>query len=108
MQVQNTTSNQPSGVFAADIGSTANSSASTATTSSTTAATEDTFLQLMVAELKNQDPTQPTDPTAFLTQLAQFSQLDQLIAINQKLAPQAPNSSTGSNSVAASTGVQAA
>jgi flagellar basal-body rod modification protein FlgD len=31
------------------------------------------FLQLMVAQLKNQDPTKPVDPTAFVGQLAQFS-----------------------------------
>ncbi len=31
------------------------------------------FLQLMVAQLKNQDPTKPMDPTAFVGQLAQFS-----------------------------------
>jgi len=30
------------------------------------------FMQLMIAQLKNQDPTQPTDPSAFLSQLAQF------------------------------------
>ena len=30
------------------------------------------FMQLMIAQLKNKDPTQPTDPSAFLSQLAQF------------------------------------
>jgi flagellar basal-body rod modification protein FlgD len=34
------------------------------------------FLQLLVAQLKNQDPTQPMDSTTFVTQLAQFQQLE--------------------------------
>ena len=31
------------------------------------------FLQLMIAQLKNQDPTKPMDPSQYLGQLAQFS-----------------------------------
>lgn len=58
----------------------------TATTDPTTAlANETTFLQLMVAQLKNQDPLQPTDGAQFLGQLAQFSQLEQLMGIHQDL-----------------------
>ncbi len=40
------------------------------------------FLTLLVSELKNQDPTQPTDPNAYITQLAQVNSLQQLININ--------------------------
>ena len=36
----------------------------------------DTFLQLMVAEMTNQDPLEPTTNTEFITQLAGFSQLN--------------------------------
>ena len=36
---------------------------------------QDQFLQLMVAQLKSQDPLSPTDNGAFLAQLAQFSTL---------------------------------
>jgi flagellar basal-body rod modification protein FlgD len=50
-------------------------------------ANENTFLQLLVAQIKNQDPTNPTDSVQFLTQLAQFSQLEQLIGIRQELQP---------------------
>ena len=35
------------------------------------------FLQLLVAQMRNQDPLNPTDGTAFVTQLAQFQQLEQ-------------------------------
>jgi flagellar basal-body rod modification protein FlgD len=55
-------------------------------------ATENTFLQLLVAQIKNQDPTNPTDSVQFLTQLAQFSQLEQLIGIRQELQPPAASS----------------
>ena len=64
-------------------------------------ATENTFLQLLVAQIKNQDPTNPTDSVQFLTQLAQFSQLEQLIGIRQELQP--PASSTGTGAPAAGT-----
>jgi flagellar basal-body rod modification protein FlgD len=41
------------------------------------------FLQLLVAQLKNQDPLNPADPTTFMTQLAQFQQLEQGINTGQ-------------------------
>jgi flagellar basal-body rod modification protein FlgD len=48
---------------------------STASTSSGSTLGPDAFLQLLTAELQNQDPTQPSDPTQSVTQLAQMSQL---------------------------------
>lgn len=42
---------------------------------------EQMFLQLLVAQLQNQDPMSPTDSTQFVAQLAQFSELEQVIAI---------------------------
>jgi flagellar basal-body rod modification protein FlgD len=42
-------------------------------------ANEQTFLQLLVAQLKNQDPTQPQDGTQFVAQLAQFASLEQQV-----------------------------
>ena len=39
------------------------------------------FLQLLVAELKYQDPMSPADPTQFLTQTAQFTQVQTLQSI---------------------------
>jgi len=36
-------------------------------------ADQNTFLQLMIAELEHQDPANPADGTQFITQLAEFS-----------------------------------
>jgi flagellar basal-body rod modification protein FlgD len=44
-------------------------------------ADKETFLNLLVAQLKNQNPLNPLDGMQFVTQLAQFSQLEQLLGI---------------------------
>lgn len=59
-----------------------NSPSSTSTTDNSTITAND-FLTLLVAELKNQDPTQPTDPTQYIQQLVGVNSLQQLISINQ-------------------------
>ena len=61
------------------------SSASSSASATDSLANQSTFLQLLVTQLKNQDPTQPMDSTAFLGELAQFSQLEQLVSINTEL-----------------------
>jgi len=48
-------------------------------------ANRDAFLQLLVAQIKNQDPLNPTDSVQFLSQLAQFSELEQMIGIRDEI-----------------------
>jgi Flagellar hook capping protein len=43
------------------------------------------FLQLLVAQMKNQDPINPMDGTEFASQLAQFNSVEQLIGVNSAL-----------------------
>ncbi|PTM97717.1 flagellar hook assembly protein FlgD [Mycoplana dimorpha] len=45
----------------------------------------ESFLKLLVAQLKNQDPTEPMDPTQQMAQLATFSQVEQTIKTNKNL-----------------------
>lgn len=43
------------------------------------------FLRLLVAQMKNQDPTKPMDPTQYVSQLASFSEVEQSVQVNKKL-----------------------
>ena len=45
----------------------------------------DAFLQLLIAEMQNQDPTNPMDSTEYVSQLASFSQVEQTIQTNARL-----------------------
>ncbi len=58
-----------------------------------------TFLNLLVKELQNQDPTAPMDSTAMVGQMISLNQLDQLISINQVLSNATGTSSTASHAV---------
>ncbi len=48
-------------------------------------ANQDTFLTLLVTQLKHQDPLAPQEGAEFVAQLAQFNSLEQLININDRL-----------------------
>jgi flagellar basal-body rod modification protein FlgD len=50
-----------------------------------------TFLKLLTAQLRNQDPTSPLDSTQFVEQLASFSAVEQQIETNKKLESLAEN-----------------
>jgi flagellar basal-body rod modification protein FlgD len=45
----------------------------------------DAFLQLLIAQLRHQDPLKPIDSTEYVSQLAQLSNLEQAIQQNEKL-----------------------
>jgi flagellar basal-body rod modification protein FlgD len=47
---------------------------------------KDTFLKLLVAQLKFQNPMSPSDGTQFLSQTAQFTQVEKLDDLSQQLA----------------------
>ena len=77
-----------------DIKSTTAASGSAAATSSGQAkpppadplANKETFLQLLVAQIKNQNPLSPQDGVAFLSQLAQFTDLEQSLGMRQDIS----------------------
>ena len=43
---------------------------------------KDAFMQLLVAQIKNQDPLNPTDSSESIAQMAQFSSLEQMQNLN--------------------------
>ena len=57
-----------------------------AVTSSSVEADKNMFLQLLVAQLQNQDPMNPTDSSTFVTQLAQFQQLESTVNMGQDVS----------------------
>jgi flagellar basal-body rod modification protein FlgD len=61
------------------------SSASVTNSKSSNIVSKDDFFKLLIAQLKNQDPTKPVDATTFTAQLAQFSSLEKLDNINTAL-----------------------
>ncbi|WP_260961215.1 flagellar hook assembly protein FlgD [Pseudomonas citri] len=72
-------------------------SASDGLSSATSAATgnkelgKDAFLQLLVTQLKNQDPLSPQDNGEFVAQLAQFSSLEGITTLNETVSGLASN-----------------
>lgn len=49
-------------------------------------ATKDAFLQLLVAQIKNQNPLDPSDGVQFLSQLAQFTEMEQMLGMREDIA----------------------
>ncbi len=74
--VSNTTNSVTAGLLAT----------STSASDSTSALGKDTFLQLLVAQLRYQDPLNPTDSSAFLAQSAQFTALEKMQAVADQTA----------------------
>lgn len=74
-----------SSVSSAYVSSAKSSSTSTSSSTSSTLSTND-FLKLIVAELKNQNPLDPTDTTQFMNQLVSYASYDQQTTMNSNLS----------------------
>jgi len=44
------------------------------------------FLELLIAQLRHQNPLEPMSGAEFLSQLAEFSALEQMVAIREEIA----------------------
>jgi flagellar basal-body rod modification protein FlgD len=86
----------------ASSGSSSGSTSGSSAADSDASITANDFLTLLVAEMKNQDPTADTDPNAYIDQLVQVNSLQQLIQINQDLGGLGGDSSTTSSSSSSS------
>lgn len=60
------------------------------------------FIQLMLAQMKNQDPTKPLDPNDFMSQLAQFSTVNGIQELKQSFDSMAATLATDQTFKAAS------
>src|SRR5665213_494397 len=97
MQVNGTNPTNPTGSASTGTGSTSGTGA--AADSAVSLGGTD-FLTLMLAQLKNQDPTSPVDSNTFLSQLAQLSEVQGITALNTSF-------STLSSSLSSSQALQA-
>jgi flagellar basal-body rod modification protein FlgD len=83
----NSTQQTPTGPVATlPAGDTAAASTSSTNVASLNGVNAATFLQLLVSELQNQDPDNPTDPTQFLTQTAEFEEVEELNAVQTSVS----------------------
>lgn len=79
-----------------------NSTSSTLSTSGTTITNprsnlgQNDFLMLMMQQLKNQDPLNPSDPTQYMSELANFSSLEQQTQIANSTASAATQQASAS------------
>ncbi|WP_274425783.1 flagellar hook assembly protein FlgD [Chelativorans sp. YIM 93263] len=68
-----------------DVSAVTQSTQNKSTAGSPQAVDYESFLKLLVAEMKNQDPTSPMESTDYVAQLAAFSQVEQSVQTNKKL-----------------------
>lgn len=80
MTTSSTTIQFPNPNYTASTSSTGTTSSSTTSGGVSLGGTD--FLTLMLAQLKNQDPTSPIDSNTFLTQLAQLSEVQGITQLN--------------------------
>ena len=70
---------------ATDATSSTSSTTGSSSTTSSNSVDYNTFLQLLIAEMKNQDPTNPMDTSQYMSQFAQLSTVEQATLTNSKL-----------------------
>jgi flagellar basal-body rod modification protein FlgD len=87
---------QPKGISTAANATTGSSTSTSSASSNTSTITSSDFLTLLVTEMQNQDPTQPTDPNEYIQQLVGVNSLQQLISINQELGTTTASTTSGS------------
>ncbi len=73
--------------FGSATGAIGGTAATTAASTSSVAGT-DTFLKLLVAQMRNQDPTSPMDSQSFVTELAQFNTVEQMLGLKEAVTAQ--------------------
>jgi len=76
------------------VSSATSASTSTSSSSGTLQLGTTDFLQLLMTQLTNQNPLDPTDPTEFTSQLATYSSLEQQISMNDTLTTMSDNMSS--------------
>ncbi|HMM07218.1 MAG TPA: flagellar hook capping FlgD N-terminal domain-containing protein [Clostridiales bacterium] len=81
-------------------GATAGTTSSTGATSKSTLDTQD-FLNLLVAQLTNQDTMNPTSDTEFISQMAQFTTLETMQTMTEMIYAQYGASMVGKNVIVA-------
>jgi flagellar basal-body rod modification protein FlgD len=54
-------------------------------TAGNSVATKENFLELLVAQIKHQNPLEPADGTQFLSQLSQFTEMEQMLGMRDDL-----------------------
>ena len=79
----------------APLGSTTQQQAASATGSLNQLDNSQTFLQLLVAQLKNQDPLNPSDPTSFMTEIAQLTAVQSQTSLSSEEQTVAADSMIG-------------
>jgi len=77
------------------------SSASSSTSGTSASDLQSTFLQLLVAQLQNQDPTDPMDSSQMTSQLAQINTVSGIQQLNTSLSSLSTQLSAGQNAQAA-------
>lgn len=82
-------------------GTSSSSSSSSGTSGTSASDLQSTFLQLLVAQLQNQDPTDPMDSSQMTSQLAQINTVSGISQLNTSLSSLSTQLSAGQNAQAA-------